>query len=1280
MAAVDSIGRGAAYFAFSYAADLAVLINGNLIVNLNIAAVHNDGGSTVGNLVAGYVDICQFAALISIYAILGCDRAGGFDSTVGTADVYIFAGQVAKDDILVQVNLVNLLTVIIKFFNIDVGAVYNLAVFACFGCYCMQLAAVYSVSGISGYCACCYAGNLAVFSNSYFTKLSTFSGDLAVVAVCIAYEQLAVTQCSMFVEYAVFQNYIADNTFVSSYLAEFSLRSNQFAVFVYNQFAVCSIECAVAVYKERHSTICICSTYGQVVFCVQCVGLDGVYTGHVAFFIDGYLTKFSGFRSDLAVVAACIAYEQLAVTQCGMTGVYAVVQNYVACGYIAVFIYYKVAVCTIECTVAIYEERYSAICICSTYGQVVFCVQCIGLNIVYINVFVQLNLNLSAVMAYADVLVAAEINEIARFNVGCLGCNTVGGKIPAHVCSCAYSLQLAYVYSISISSTCSYAMNLAVCSNSYFAQLSTFSGDLAVVAACIAYEQLAVTQCGMTGVYAVVQNYVACGYIAVFIYYKVAVCTIECTVAVYEERYSAVFICSTYGQVVFCVQGIGLDGVYTGNVAFFIDSYLTEFSGFRSDLAVAAACIAYEQLAITQCGMTGVYAIVQNYVACGYIAVFIYYETAVCTIECTVAVYEERYSAVFICSTYGQVVFCVQGVGLNIVYINVFIQLNLNLSSIIAYTDVLITAKVNISIRCYISSRGSIAVSGKIPAFICNIFYFFQLSYVCSISISYAFCYVANYIIISIQTALGDVSFTAKTNALLIIHEEVTSIYAVNIKISVQVNLNKGSILVFFLAYGNIFIATAEVNSSTGFNISRAGDCILGGKIPAFIGICSNLFDFFQLAYVYSVGIISTCCNIGNLTFSVSAAYGYCISSVSYAAYTQSNTAFSRYRSTTADSNSLISRNRIFMTERNNIASVTDFVLVTHYNGIRNIVQFIVRACHEYVMATLFLITDKLVVIADNGRISLFGNSVGTADNCYSTALLFSENRIVAEQNIKTFACANIHIFIGIGNLIAGTLNSYAIRCLNGVCRAHNIISYAGINLAIFIIYSIFRAHNSCRCTLNNHIFLNSTKERNMYLSFIRSSVTVNYRISTYNSSIQAAGISISTYKSSALATADSIRAQRGSFIACMCFVAKSNTAAAIAASNNTCAITDSNRILNCRCTFTNFNLGIIRCRITSHRRSHACTGHNTCCNQHCQQFFGGAAFCAMVFSHFRNNDICVASFTPNYFENFVHQKFLPHKYYLYTVRDTCRVWKQVKQLLYNYPCTDVAIFQHPLF
>ena len=74
---------------------------------------------------------------------------------------------------------------------------------------------------------------------------------------------------------------------------------------------------------------------------------------------------------------------------------------------------------------------------------------------------------------------------------------------------------------------------------------------MAVVAVCIAYIQLTINQFGITGVYAIFQNYVACGYVAVFIYHQFAVGSIECTVAVYEERHGAVFICSTYGQVVF---------------------------------------------------------------------------------------------------------------------------------------------------------------------------------------------------------------------------------------------------------------------------------------------------------------------------------------------------------------------------------------------------------------------------------------------------------------------------------------------------------------------------------------------------------------------------------------------------------------------------------------------------------------------------------------------------------------------------------------------------------
>ena len=67
----------------------------------------------------------------------------------------------------------------------------------------------------------------------------------------------------------------------------------------------------------------------------------------------------------------------------------------------------------------------------------------------------------------------------------------------------------------------------------------------------------------------------------------------------------------------------------------------------------------------------------------------------------------------------------------------------------------------------------------------------------------------------------------------------------------------------------------------------------------------------------------------------------------------------------------------------------------------------------------------------------------------------------------------------------------------------NGIVSYAGINLTVFIIYSILGADNGCRCTLNNHIFLICKKSK-IYFSFICSSVSVNYSISTNYSAVQA--------------------------------------------------------------------------------------------------------------------------------------------------------------------------------
>ena len=338
-------------------------------------AIQRDSSRTIGNDITTDVDTSKLSSLICNNAVLGRDMTSCLNRPICSANADVVASRFPQENIIIQSNLINLLPVDFCFFYIDVAAIDNLAMLARFGCYCMELAAIYRISRVSGDCTCCYAGNLAVFSNNYFAQLSTFSSDLAVVGACIAYEQLAISQFGMTGEYAIFQNYVADFAFGCGY----------FAVFIYNQFAVGSIECAVAVYEERHAAVWICSTYGQVVFCIQCIGLDGVCTGNVAVFIDSYFAQLSTFSSDLAVVGACIAYEQLAISQFGMTGEYAIFQNYVAdfafgCGYFAVFIYNQFAVGSIECAVAVYEERHAAVWICSTYGQVVFCVQYIGLD------------------------------------------------------------------------------------------------------------------------------------------------------------------------------------------------------------------------------------------------------------------------------------------------------------------------------------------------------------------------------------------------------------------------------------------------------------------------------------------------------------------------------------------------------------------------------------------------------------------------------------------------------------------------------------------------------------------------------------------------------------------------------------------------------------------------------------------------------------------------------------------------------------------------------------
>ena len=363
-----------------------------------------------------------------------------------------------------------------------------------------------------------------------------------------------------------------------------------------------------------------------------------------------------------------------------------------------------------------------------------------------------------------------------------------------------------------------------------------------------------------------------------------------------------------------------------------------------------------------------------------------------------------------------------------------------------AYADVLVAAEVNSFTGCNLS-RGFVTVCRKVPTLVSSFFYSVQLAYVYCVGIGFACFYIGNLTCMvkgyaTINYSLSTIQYYRSTCTILhasstlsncksciaIFQQQSSSIKANSfitiangfdiLQLIVQLYFNISTIIAYF----DIVVA-AEVNSCIRCNFSR-GFVTVCRKVPTLVSISSSFTYLLQLCYVYCVSIFSTCCYIGNLTSNFFTLYrtayrnstisclpsntGFSFSSTiakrvgscaCYAANAQSNAAFYAYACTIANSNCIISRNRILMTEGNNIAYAFDCVFVTHYNGIGNIGQCIVGACHEYIMADIFLTTDKPVIIADNGRIGLFENSVSTADYCNGTALLFSENRIVTAKN-----------------------------------------------------------------------------------------------------------------------------------------------------------------------------------------------------------------------------------------------------------------------------------------
>ena len=202
-------------------------------------------------------------------------------------------------------------------------------------------------------------------------------------------------------------------------------------------------------------------------------------------------------------------------------------------------------------------------------------------------------------------------------------------------------------------------------------------------------------------------------------------------------------------------------------------------------------------------------------------------------------------------------------------------------------------------------------------------------------------------------------------------------------------------------------------------------------------------FYIFQLAYVYCVGIFFACCYIDNLTVSVSAAYGYCISSVSYAAGTQSNTAFAGNLCIMTKNNSVINscfgyfigraENNVVLTAYfviitdNLVAVCGNFIFTADYSNVRCLGNSVLITVNKVIFSSLSFSTGYFIFYA--GQLGVFSviSLVATANCHYRTTCIIAglhgfnsfflcfRNRNIIPVGV------NADFFNGVGNFVAGT-------------------------------------------------------------------------------------------------------------------------------------------------------------------------------------------------------------------------------------------------------------------
>ena len=352
---------------------------------------------------------------------------------------------------------------------------------------------------------------------------------------------------------------------------------------------------------------------------------------------------------------------------------------------------------------------------------------------------------------------------------------------------------------------------------------------------------------------------------------------------------------------------------------------------------------------------------------------------------------------------------------------------------------------------CFFRGYSNISTISNNTVLFCFCFYIFQLAIVYCVSIGSTFRNAGNLAFLVNTNNIIDFGAVIQHNYRCLAIGDACNTWSqgyTGISVNYTGNIVQftGKVnfyIVAIVANSNILIIagilfTAEINGC--FRCYLICCAAFSGKLPAFISICSCIP---QLAYVYSISIFSTCCYIDNLTVSVFSAYGYCISSVSYAAGTQSNTAFTGNFGIMTENNSVINscfgyfisraENNVILTAYlviitdNLVAVCGNFIFNTYYSNIRCIGNSVLITVNKVILCSLSFSTGYFILYA--GQLGVFSviSLVAAADCHYRTTCIFaglhSFNCFLlcfSNRNIIPIG-VNTDIFNRVGNLVTGT-------------------------------------------------------------------------------------------------------------------------------------------------------------------------------------------------------------------------------------------------------------------